>query len=445
MKHLLGRFWLWRTNKLWTWVESTLITLLILLFCYLFNPSNPLYFHEIFPWPWLAGIIVVLQYGFGPGMLSVFIILVAVLQFQSLGGLSVVDFQNYILSGMTLLLTCAMFSASWLRRMLNAEELLVYTNERLNSLSRSYYMLRISYDYLEQNVITKPYTLRMVLENLQLKSVAEQGEITNEIAYRFLQVVAQYCSINSLAMYLYNKKKLETQAIAEIGPVGILDLDDPLIRQSMEKRDICYVSVNQFKDANECQYLVSIPMQTSDGLCLGFIVIKDISFWTINNETLTILSILTSYFIEEVSFSKNDLLFLKAYPHCPSDFAKQLNKLTYLKHKLSVDSSLCAVLVSKDLEAFSVIDNLKRERRFINSIWELSVGDESILITLLPFTNSTGVYGFVTRITNFLTSTLGLSYTPEQIKIRTMQIDHQDPLKVMEKFIQFIGKNSFDD
>lgn len=435
---MLQRLWLWRTNKIWTWLESAILTSGILLFCYLANPADPLNTQGTFPWPWVAGIIIVLQHGFGPGLLSLVLVGSVAVFYTSINGISFPNFQEYLLSGLTVLLIAAVFSSSRVRRMMNAEEMLVYTNERLNSLSDSYYMLRLSYDYLEQSVITKPYTLRYVLKELQQLAIKQQGQITAEIAYPFLQVLSQFCSINSAGMYLSDKKGIVSEPLSEIGNIGHLDLHDPLIRESMDRQAMSYVSLNHLDNVNECKYLVSVPMMSHEGVLIGLIVIKDMSFWTLNDETLTTLSVLICYFVEEITCVEKFSDLLAIFPTCPRDFAQQLHKLMYLYKKLNITSVLCAVIVPKRFQQYYVIDTLQRQRRFPDSTWVLEQGDNDMILTLIPFSNATGVHGFFSRIEELLTVKFGLNSAKDGIKMRCLQLDDRAPLAFLEHFMTFI-------
>ena len=433
--------WLWRTNTRWTWVESALITAITLFLCHLANPHNPLFIRAIFPWPWLAGVLIVLQYGLGPGLLSALIITMVAFIHNPTDTIHFNDIQAYLLSGLTLLITCGLFSSNWLRRTLHAEELLIYTNERFDSLSSSYYMLRISYDYLEHNVITKPYTLRLAMKELQQMSIDHQGQLTPDISYQFLQLLAQHCSINCMGMYLYQQKKLCINPIAELGQIGQLDLNDPLIRQSIDMQSLYYVTLNDLEHVSQCTYLVSIPMLSCNKTCLGFIVIKDMSFWTLTHETLTIISVLISYFIGEITSIHESPELFTAFPDCPTDFAKQLKQLLYLHQHVFLDSAICALLVSKDFRPYNIIEQLKQQRRHPDTTWSLELEHDDVLITLIPFINATGIHGFLTRMTDFLNIKLGITFTDAQIKMRSMQLYPSEPLAFVQHMMDFIGQH----
>lgn len=444
-KLFLKKLWTWRQSNLWMWGEPVVLTLLALGFCYLIHPTNPLFVREIFPWPWLIPVIVVFQYGFGPALLSVaLIIFVAVIQ-KDTGMFPIRDFQSYILSGMTLILVCTIVSSSWIRRILNAEVLQTYNDERLKSLSRSYYMLRVSSDYLEQNIISKPMTLRLAFKELLKLNLNEHNELTPEVAYSFLQLISQFCQINIGGIYLYQAKQLNSEPFAEVGLIGKLIEQDPLIKKCLDSEQVCYVSINQIEDTSDCVYLVAAPLISNDNRCLGILVIKEMPFWNLNDETLRILNILVYYFSKEIIVSSDISHFLHQYPECSVDFARQLNRLIPLKKDFDVDSALVAVMVSKKLRPHNVIENLKNQHRLLDSNWSLEQDDYDVLITLMPFTAAAGIHGYITRIKNYLNFDLGLSFDNGQIKTRSIQLYNDEPLTVMNYFLNFIKEKNIDE
>lgn len=444
-KLFLKKLWTWRQSNLWMWGEPVVLTLLALGFFYLIHPANPLFVREIFPWPWLIPVIVVFQYGFGPALVSVaLIILTAVIQ-KDTGTFPIRDFQTYILSGMILILICTIVSSSWIRRMLNAEVLQSYNDERLKSLSRSYYMLRVSSDYLEQNIISKPMTLRLAFKDLLQLNLDEHNELTPEVAYSFLQLISQFCQVNIGGIYLYQGKQLNSEPFAEIGLIGKLIEQDPLIKKCLDSEQICYVSINQVEEASDCLYLVAAPLISNDNRCLGVLVIKEMPFWNLNDETLRILNILVYYFSKEIILSSDISHFIRQFPECSVDFARQLTRLIPLKKDFDVDSALVAVLVSKKLRPHNVIENLKNQHRLLDSNWSLEQDDYDILITLMPFTAAAGIHGYMTRIKKYLDFELGLSVDNGQIKTRSMQLYNDEPLIVMNYFLNFIKEDKIDE
>lgn len=438
IKLALNHFWLWRKNNIWGWVESIVLTLLVLVFCYYVNPTNPLFVRESFSWPWLASIIIVFQYGFGPGLLSIAIISGIAIHYKEIGVLSIMDFQNYLLSGTTFILICALFSSSWARRMINAESLQLYTQERLKSLSRSYYMLRISSDYLEQNIITKPMTLRIALEQLQKLNYDQDSVLSRNVGYSFLQIVAQFCSINSVGIYLYKDNAFMQEPLVEIGNMGTLIADDPLVKHCLELRELCFASVDQIEDASDCNYLIAMPLLAANNEYIGVLVVKEMPFWSLNEEIIRILSILVYYFTNEVVVDPAIAKLMKVYPDCSADFAKQLVRLLPLKREMDIDSAVVAVQVDKSLRQHNIIYNLKNQHRLLDSFWDFETKDHDVLVTLMPFTDGAGIHGYVTRLNDYVRNDLGLNIDKQQVRTRSLQLYGNDPFLFLSDFLKFI-------
>lgn len=438
---ILKQLWLWRQHNLGGWIESIGLTGFILLCCYYLNPENPLFVKASFPWPWIAPLIAVFQYGLGPGILSMLMIVVIALMRTNAGLLTLADCQAYLLSGATLVLLSSLFSASWIRRMLHAELMKNYFDERLKSLSQSYYTLRVSTDYLEQNIITKPMTLRIALRELQKLNISEGERLSIEVADSFLQLISQFCMINIAGIYLAKNGILEHQIFAEIGTMGDLVKDDPLIKKCRLTDRLSHVSINEIEDANECTYLVVIPLITSDNEFLGILAIKEMPFWNLTEESLRILNILVFYFAEEVMASAKVADFLRYYPDCTVDFAKQLTRLIPLKITMDIDSVLVAVMIDKKLRPHDVIYHLKNQHRLLDSWWSTEIGNYDVLFVLMPFTSGAGLNGYKTRIKRYLKDELGLTWDNEQIKTRSTLLYQAEPLHLMNNFINFIMGN----
>ncbi len=434
----LKQLWLWKKNTLWIWIETIILTAVILLICYGANPKNPLFLHSIFPWPWIAPVIIVLRYGFGPGLLSAFIVAVAAIVSGPRAAILLPNYQGYILSGFVLTFFCALFSASAIRRMNNAEELLHYSQERLNNLSRSYYVLHASYNYLEQNLIMQPITLRSVLLKIQEMLVHEQGKLSANIAHRFLELVCQYCNVNQAGIYVCERNKFQTNSLVEVGLMGPLIPDDPLVLASTKSTDICYISINQLDDPHEAQYLVTAPMRNSEGNLLAILVIKEMAFKTLTVEMLQILSILINYFSAEMTATTTMNSLLTAYPSCPPQFAQELNKLLLLKKRMDVDSGLVAILVAKNLSAHNVIYMLQQQQRILDSVWVTELADFQVLITLLPLTDGAGIQGYLHRITEYLKMNLGLKIDQKTIKSRFLQLSDKEPKLMIQHFLAYL-------
>ena len=436
------QLWLWRNeSQIYGWCEAVGLAIIVLVLLHVINPHNSLFINQGFPWPWIAPVIIVFQYGFGPSLLATILIASVAMVQKNQGHISIYDLQLFVTSGLALILICGLFSSKWVRRIQSAESLVEYTKGRLASLSASFYMLRVSNNYLEKNIITKPATLRVALEELQNANLFQPEVLSANIANSFLQILSQICMIDSLAIYLYQNKRLSITPLADVGNVGVLQIKDPLIKVCMETDEICYINMSQNILNSKCEYTITLPLITNDDLRVGILVIKEISFWSLNEEIIKTLGILVHFFMKNAIASKREKEILAVNPQCTIDFVRQLEILCSLKKTMDTDSALAAVLVSKTLRQHNVIDNLKNKCRTLDTCCVLEYDDHDILLTIMPFTNSSGLLGYLTRIKHYLNAELGLVIDNDLIKTRTIQVG-ENSVNTLNYFLNFIHGNT---
>lgn len=435
----VGRLWLWEKSPVWIWVETVVLTVATLLVCAWVNPRNPLFVHSIFPWPWLAAVVVVLRYGFGPGVVAAALITAAIALLGPSNAIMQSAYQDYLLSGLILTFFCALFSSSTIRRRQHAEELLAYSQDRLNQLSHSYYLLQSAYSALEQNIITQPITLRAVLHKLQEISVAHHGTLTEEVAYRFLQLICQQCQATQAAIYLRQKNgSWITRPFTAIGAMDALISDDPLIGACVADHTICYHAVNQLEDRDDAHYLAVAPLRNQDDTLLGILAIKEMPFHTLHYDTLKFISTVTQYFVDDIMDIAPTTEITTLYPDCPVSFARELRTLLTLKHKLNVDSALVAVLIPTELHDRNVTASIAQQQRALDSTWVRQTPRYDLVVTLLPFTQMAGIQGYLTRINTQLTAHLGVTLDQQQLKSRALQLSATTPTVLLQKFFTLV-------
>ena len=432
----LGQFWQREKSTGWIWAESIVITFLVLFLCYITNPSNPFYVKSIFPWPWIACIIIALQYGFGPGLVSLLVIAFAIGMNASFAALAIAPYQMYLLTGMLLVCLCALYSSSWMQRVLRAEELYNYTEQRLDTLSRSYNILRVSYDYLEQSLISKPITLREIEKNLQLALLQSEGQITPASATQFLEMASQYCGLQDAGIFLMHGKEPTLRPVAAIGNINQLDNNDPLVRHVIDSDDLNYVTLNDMTDPSNAGYLVVVPMYASNKNLVGILVVKEMSFWKLNAETLQILQILSLYFAEEVTVVDQTKNLLLSFPDCPPEFLKELEKLLHIKRSINIDSSMVAIRIYPSPQMNNLIHVLKKQQRGLDYLWDHDEDGSHVLLTLMPFTNEIGISGYLTRVSNTLTENFGKSMQELGMVARYISLYDQKAEVIITDLIQ---------
>jgi hypothetical protein len=205
--------------------ETLLLPLIALALGFAWNPLDPLWSTSAFPWSWLAPVILALRYGPLAGLGGASVLLMGWLTIN-LGHYDAFP-QLFFLGGLILVMLVGEFSSLWQARTRRAETLQLYLDQRLEHLVRQYYLLRLSHDRLEQELIGRPMSMRDALSTLQEVGSDAQGPET------LLRLLAQYCQLETAVLCPVVDEQLGTQALASLGaPRQVLENDPWCSRRS---------------------------------------------------------------------------------------------------------------------------------------------------------------------------------------------------------------------
>lgn len=403
-------------------IESFAIPGAILALGFYFNPSDPFFSRETFPWVWLAPVLVSLRYGLRYGLLALAIVLAAIFYAINISHLEFPSYPIFILGGIILTLICSEFKEAWSKQQRYLQEQTSYLKERIESLSREHSVLRFSHTRLEQSLITKPITLREALLNLKTFLQSSQGILTKDTADRFLQLLAHYTSFEKGALFLNNNGNIDINPIAQLGINKTLALNDPLVKRSLETKETSCFAVNILETKIKSDYLVVAPLLCSDGRLLGLLTISDMPFLMLHSETLRVLSILLAYFSDEVWASQQAIALQKQYPDCPADFAAELFKVGHLWRDIKVDSAILAFYAYPNPDQNTVISELLSTHRSFDRIWQTQNEKCKIMITLMPLATSSTIKGRLDRIDKLIERFPRALIEQKLIEIRYWQI-----------------------
>ena len=191
--HLLGKLTQTQFRPAVIAGETLLLPLIAIALGMAWSPQDPLWTSAPFPWAWLAPVILALRYGpmAGLGGASVLLLGWLALNFEHIAQFPQVHF----LGGLILVMLVGEFSSLWQARTRRAETLQMYMDQRLEHLVRQHYLLRLSHDRLEQELIGRPMSMRDALATLQ--TLGAEGSSGAEGAHILLRLLAQYCQLES--------------------------------------------------------------------------------------------------------------------------------------------------------------------------------------------------------------------------------------------------------
>lgn len=384
------------------WAEVALLPLAGLALAVLLFRARP-FTASPYPWLWLIPFLLGLRYGLAPAVLATLVLAVGGIGAHLLGisGESVPLIQ--LAGGAFAALSAGQYSSRWRERLKAARARTDYTEQRLESLTRAFFITRLSHDRLEEALITQPVTLRGALEALRGVS-AEGGGVSAAAGNALLQLLAQYCRFEAAALHLHRDGRLDEQPLAAFGWHSELVRTDPLLTYALARQQTAYHSVDQLAELEQggC-YRAVFPLVDSAGEALGVLVVRDLPLLALTEENLSAAAAMLQYFADESWAAAQTAELRRSLPHCPAAFAHELIKLQRLHVRSGIRSTVVAVRSHRDDPEVSVLDALYTARRGLDLYWREPFGAlRAGMLILLPLAGPATTHGFLDRIESVL-------------------------------------------
>jgi polysaccharide biosynthesis protein PelD len=436
-------------SSFWTWTWAVFEALVFCTGAVAFNlwaaPQDPFGLHSQFPWLWIVPALLAMRYGTAVGVTSVLILVLNWLFWSRMGRVNQggeLDFpQVYFLGGLILILICGQFSDVWNARSRRLRAVNAYLDERLNTLTKNHFLLRLSHERLEQDLLTKPLTLRETLNRLRVLSVHQARDPANPLpgAREFIQLLGQSCQLEIAAVYALDAEGHPAgPALGTIGMPAPLAQDDLLFQYCMTQNQLSHVQTDDashdVRDAS--RYLICAPLLPSSGNAVGVLVVEKLPFFALNDDTLQLLSVLIGYYADGIQLGNTILPVLESVPGCPPELALDIVRLHRIRLTAGIDSSLVALVFDNAGTAQDMFEQVKRLKRGVDLSWEIIGKRHSVLITLLPLASSAAVEGYLLRIEAAMQVQFGQGFLESNVITHATQLGFAAPADTLRHLVE---------
>ncbi|HEX5360142.1 MAG TPA: PelD GGDEF domain-containing protein, partial [Fluviicoccus sp.] len=404
----------------------TFITLITLLTASILSPADPLWTSAGFPWLWLTPAILAMRYGSIAALGSAGIFFLEWSLLQRSGAIQDAFPGQYFLGGLILTLIAGQFADVWITRFKRNSAANRYLRQRLVSLTRSHYLLRFSHERLEQDLLTKPVTLRDSLLHLRLLVLEEPpGNGGLPAVDELMRILTQACQLEVASLHRDVRGSLQLTPSAALGAAQALDLQDPLVRHAMQHRELCHIQTTGIDNPGS-RYLVVAPLMNADGERIGLLAVERMPFLSLNSECLQFLGVTLGYYADTASQLPGVRDLLRMLPECPLQFASELYRLERVQRECRMDSTVVALVFEGGAAQKHLLDEAARQHQQLDVSWIIQGSGRHILITLLPLFAGNAVPGYLGRIEKQLQAQFGGGSLAESgIRHRSAQLGQQ--------------------
>jgi hypothetical protein len=401
------------------------------------NPNDPFMVDLPFPWLWLAPTLLGLRYGTLAAFGSIGLIAGSWSLWDLLSQNSNLFPAHFFMGGLILSLIAGEFADVWIVRLKRVREANAYLNERLESLTRRHYLLKLSHERLEQDMLTKPMTLRdsiMHIREIMVTGLQDPSALPH--ANAVMHLLAQTCQLEVAALYPVNQGKVNKKADASIGTPQELDLDDALLTYALEKNELSHLQTESLQNA-ESHYLVVAPLIATNQQCLGVLVVERMPFLSLNQETLQFLGVLLGYYADNVKLIPLAMKILRDNPTCPIEFASELLRLERVQRESGLPSSITAFVISDSPHRQDIFAEMVRQRRQMDINWDIRLSDRDIIITMMPLHGDAAVTGYLLRSQKWLKEMFNApSFSDAKVTPYTALVNERPAADLLNKLLE---------
>jgi polysaccharide biosynthesis protein PelD len=308
------------------WFETLALTAVVLAASFFTQQQDPFRLEGGFPWAVLAPLLAGLRYGFVYAFVSALLILamlgVAInQQWQAASGFPLAWAIGVVLVGMV----AGEFRDSWGRRLHRLEGAYQYRAERLEEFTRSYQLLRLSHDRLEQTVANSGFSLREGIMRLQSELETIEG-LTQASFARLLEFVAEYAALTQACIVGITGDRVDSaKVLAAVGDHFPIDDSDPVVRAALESGELAAVNLVKERAADQNTLLAAIPLADSTGDIHAILLVRAMPFFAFNEDNLKLIDVLSAHGVDHLRFgtaTSSAARFIAAFERVRQDHAR---------------------------------------------------------------------------------------------------------------------------
>ena len=386
------------------WTETATVTVGFLGFCLWLRPWDPFFLASLFPWTWLAPILMALRHGSKSALLSSLLLVLAWILarhgFYPLHG----EFpKGYFLGGFIASLSCGEFRDLWQAEINREKKAKDHLEHRLASLARSHQVLSLSHDRMQAGLLAHPPTLRDALADLR---AAGPASLDADSAQAFLTLLARFFQLETASLHRMGENGPEAEPIAALGPRRALDETDPLVAGTLDSGRLCHV-LQAADTALPGRYLFAASLETGAGDIRALLAVEKMPFFAFHEENLRALSAILGYYADQEAGAEASARVTQELPDCPPEFAAEYLRLHRLRAESGLESALAAAILPAPTPRAGLSnpaspDPLAAAReagRGMDLFWlRQAPGSGRAVIALLPFCGESQALVFLARL-----------------------------------------------
>ncbi|GHA34611.1 PelD GGDEF domain-containing protein [Photobacterium aphoticum] len=392
-----------RTSGL-AWLETVLVAVIAI---YIWTQSDslaPTSTEHNFFWPLFGPLLIALRYGFAKGFTCALLTTAGLATIMNITG----HIEYYPLSLAIGTIMVAMiageFQDYWYN--INRKHQLdqQYMQQKIDSFTQNYHLLKVSHDQLEQRTAGQTVSLRSSISALHKIATQHSEQRLEYLGHPFLNLLAEIGGIEVAGIYKVQDNKIIPKAEATLGDHHKLVLSDPMLQDMLATKKVLSPAKLAANQTHQSRYQLCIPLLDTYGTLQAAVVAENAKFFMLTPANVALLSLVSNHAADLLS----DMIVTPILaPHQNDMFLQYIKRARYNKRHYGADSSLVVCIDSQNKHKH-IIDSVIHYRRGADVYWSCRTRRQQHgLAVLLPLTSLYDAQHYIRRLEELLHSQLG--------------------------------------
>ncbi len=400
---------------------------------WLSNDDNPLYINEGFPWPWVGAWLIAMRYGALGGSIAAVILLAC--WYLMVGG----EFPRlYFLGGAIMTLIAGEFGSLWLARMSRMREAMEYQDDKIERLTRRLYLLKLSHNELEYELVDRPGTLSDALIELRGKLTPETltGHDKLPGAGALLQFLAQYGQLEVAALHLYidgPRPLLEMKA--KIGDPPNVAASDPMIERAIYTRQSVHLQEQLVDTTRKTALILVAPILDADNAPIGILTVNRMPFLALHADNLRNVWVMVQAYTEYLRMHHLASPYALEWQESPMELQHEFAWL----QRMHMDAGLqswCVLWQVWGLQRDEITELLKQEHSSGEMCWALKRDTRLTVVSLLPFVTVQQLMVQKRRLQAAIERAYGRQTLENYVMSKDISLERRDAWSKLKLFVE---------
>lgn len=389
---------------------------------------------DYFFWPMLGPLVIALRYGFAKGMQCFFIMIIIMQLVVKSLDMTVYFSLSVAVGSAVVIMIIGEFTDHWHSVNKNFELNYRYMEQKLQSFTQNYHLLKISHDQLEQRSAGKMMSLRTSIQILQQAAISETDNRLDKLGEECLHILMDVVGMFEAGIYRVKDGVIVEACISSIGEEHKLITDDAMLLEMMEHKRVLTPSNSLNADDPELYYKLAVPLVDASGELQGIVLAEKIQFMSLTKENIALMALVASYTANFMCENiHTPVLEAEQFPI----FEKYLAQLQWNKKHYGVDSAL-VVFIDKSANQTLPIDKFVDYRRGADIYWTCYTKEGHVaLVTLLPMTTAFEAQKFVERLSNIVKEDSQYKVEPQINIVHEVKNCSSEQVEIMGPYIVF--------